>query len=420
MDILSPGEKIKYYRILYKLKQKEICKDIITPAMLSYIENEKYQLSEEIAEKLTTRINLLVNDSSRRITTESILASEESQLDNYLYQVKLNIKYISTKSIKELYSIFNQFPNINKKIKIITAILSFSINKKIKLDYEKLLLENINDILENQLFSLLPINLLLIQRINIDKGDYKKNIELYYSLKKLLKGKNEIIGHVFFNFALSFQKENVPKTSIFLYNKALCFFRKEEKITNCLINTSICHSLAGSYEKELEIIKTLDTFNLSLHKRIVNMGNLLSCYINLENELGVKISLNKLESAIATVSNLECLYQSFYCLGKGYIYLNDRLNAMKNFEKELGLPFNSTNPQFFIVKIKEIILELIKIYHPSEIKKFKNLEKYIIMIPHESLDVGFVLSLSKKYCEVYSKQDTIRLLQTLQTQKDKN
>lgn len=89
---------------------------------------------------------------------------------------------------------------------------------------------------------------------------------------------------------------------------------------------------------------------------------------------------------------------------------------MKNFEKELTLPFNTANPQFFISKIKEIILELLKIYQSAELKKFKNLEKYILMIPAESLDVKFILFISRKYCEVYSKQDVLNLLNNLEVQ----
>lgn len=414
MNILSPGEKIKYYRKLYKLKQKDICKDIITPAMLSYIENGKYNLSEEIAEKLVIRINLLVNEVSKEISIESILSSTDDQLSNYINKIKLNIKSLSNKNIKEIYDVFDKFPNIDKKIKIITVISSFSIQNKLKINYEKLLKNNLIEILENKLFHFLPLNILLLQRINIDKGDYNKNLELYYTISKTLKGKNEIMGHIFFNFALSFQKENIPQNSIKLYNQALNFFRKEEKITNCLINISVCHSLIGNYEKELEIIKTIDTFNLSSHKRIVNIGNLLSCYINLKNSLGVKLAINKLENAVATIHNSNYLYQSFYCLGKGYVFLEDRFNGMKNFEKELSLPFNTTNPQFFISKIKEIILELLNIYHFADINKFKNLEKYIFMIPYESLDVNFTLSISKTYCKVYTKENALNFFDILQ------
>lgn len=83
VEVLSPGEKIRNIRKKFKIKQQDITGGEITRNLISIIENNKANLTENVAKILANNINEYCNKSSIdfKITSEYLLENINSQVD---------------------------------------------------------------------------------------------------------------------------------------------------------------------------------------------------------------------------------------------------------------------------------------------------------------------------------------------------
>ena len=106
-------------------------------------------------------------------------------------------------------------------------------------------------------------------------------------------------------------------------------------------------------------------------------------------------------------------YQSYYCLGRAYLMLEDRYNAMINFEKELQLGIGENGDNFFIDQYEFCIEQLVNIYNDSDINKFRKLESYIFVIPNEMFNKDFFIKIVVRFLKVYSKKESIQFYERM-------
>lgn len=415
--VLSNGEKIRYYRKKYKIKQNELYSGIMSQSMLSFLEQDKYQLSKEFAILLADRINNYIQNINEKITPEYLLRTKNEEVENYFKEkILLNIRggNVDNNQVDYLISILEKNEFISEKIKIYTVIGNYFMKNRVNYPVSKILEVAINDSINFGYFDFFSILVLQLQRLYYLNSDYESTVQFYYKIINLLPKKNkEIMGHIYYNFALAFRFENKTRIAIFLYEKANSFFTKETKIINCKNNLGICYSLENNYNKALDIFLHLNEYSLSDYQRTVNYSNLLLCYIELNENISIKLTIDKLEKLIEEIPN-NLRYQSYYCLGRAYRTLDDRYNAMINFEKELNLPIDPNNNHFYIKKYKECIEYLIEIYNENDLEKFKKLEIHILKIPSKYLDVNFFFNICKNFVIVYYEKEYIKLLEKLQ------
>lgn len=93
--ILSPGEKLKFLRKMYKLKQEDISGDYISRAMVSNIERGFSRLKKDKAKIFVDNFHKKVNDVDvNYVTVEWLLESETDQLLRILENYKEKLRHI--------------------------------------------------------------------------------------------------------------------------------------------------------------------------------------------------------------------------------------------------------------------------------------------------------------------------------------
>lgn len=162
----------------------------------------------------------------------------------------------------------------------------------------------------------------------------------------------------------------------------------------------------NEYEKSKQIILELLENNLSDIERAKCYTNLIMNAVYTKEYLCIKITIPKLEVLLSLLRDLNIKkFQSYYCLGRAYILLEDRYSAMINFEKELNIGVGDNKNHFFIDQYEYCIEQLVNIYNISEIEKFKKLEKNILAIPKDIFNRDFFIRVSIFFLKVYSHKE---------------
>lgn len=420
MEILSVGEKIRYFRKKYNIKQKDLCQNIMSPSMLSFLEKGKYDLNAEFAILLSDKINTYINNAEDKLTPQLLMESKEEQLNRHLKDAILKIgkKEIKKNEIESYISLFSQFEFTPQKIKAYTLISGYIIKNKIDYNTIPLLESALYNSANIPYYKFLLILILQLERVYLLENDFDSIIKLYYKTNAIIpENGKEILGHIYYNFALAFQRKNKTKFAITLYEKAKKYFVKESKLFFCINNLGICYFVEKNNDRALTLYLEVNSFNLSNYNKVMNYSNLLLCYIELNQKTSIKITKNKLKNLLCEISP-DLRYQSYFSLGKAYIKLKDRYNAMLSFETEINLPFDLNNNHFFLEKYKESIIYLTKLYNMKDISKFKTLEKFIFQIPNELMDKAFILNILEIYLKVFGSGRCMDLIKRLRVETD--
>ncbi len=408
MKILGSGTKIKRIRKNLKLSQKDLSKGILSLSMLSYIESEKHPLKGDLAMKLVERLNMY---SPTSIDYKKICIGKKTLYEDKLNNILKNIKLIKNRHINQFINSLSteNYTDLEYKAKSIFSSIYF--NRYNNYIVSKKYLEEIIDIEDETTKNFYPLNLLLLQRIYIYTEDYKKLNQLYCRHNKKLKkiSTTKIKGNLYYNFGLSLEIKNQEEEAINNYSTALKYFKNKQLEDLCNNNIGVCYCKLKEYEKSNEIYLDLLKNNPKDIEKARYYSNLLINYIELKEDISVKNTVNKLNQSLSNIARENTIkYQSYMCLGKGYLYLEDRYNAMKAFEMELQLGVGNRNNHFFFENYKYCINQLMAIYHIKDIKKFNNLEKYINQLPTTIIDSEFLIKILYYYSKVYEKEDILR------------
>lgn len=415
---MTTGEKLRHYRKTYKIKQVELYSGIMSQSMYSFIEKDKYQLNQENAEMIIKRINEIIEKPQEKLSVNLLLRKKEEEIRIFFNQnirLKIRSKEIEKITIDYMTSLIDFVENKNDKFLYLLIISNYCMRIK----NTSWCINIINNVLDHSekynSFKQFIVFILHKQRINSIENKYEDTIKLYHKCKNAienLKNDSEIRSMVYYNFALAFQRKNNIAEAIVLYKESMKKFKEKDRLFSCTNNLGICLYKQKKNKEAINIFLRSQQYIHTAYQKAVNYSNLLLCYIELKKEFSIKITKDKLETIIEEVP-ASLRYQSYYCLGKAYISKNNRYSAMINFEKEISLPLDPNNSQFYINKYKECILFLIKIYNTNDIHKFKKLEKMIIKIPKQYMDVNFIFSILEVYLDVYNKEECKEMIKKL-------
>lgn len=378
--------------------------------MLCYIENDKSKLKDEVAFKIANRFNLLIGNSNIVITQDYLMESIESQLKKLILEAIFDLKNIDIKKISEFRELFFKYGFKHENISLFFIIANYIKYKDIKnseILFNEILEMSIVNKIENFIFNII----LELQRIYSRQGDYQKTILLYNKVVNLLKDKNvkKIKGYILYNFGLAFEVQNQFNQAIILFKDSIPLLDKTKILFKAYNNLSICYSKINEYDNSNRIILELLKTGLSNDERAKCYTNFIMNAIYLKDNLCFKVTIPKLESLLNSFKDIGYKkYQSYYCLGRAYLMLEDRYNAMINFEKELQLGIGENGDNFFIDQYEFCIEQLVNIYNDSDINKFRKLESYIFVIPNEMFNKDFFIKIVIKFLKVYSKKESIQ------------
>ena len=382
MKIKSSGEKIKTLRKSLNISQKELSNGIISIPMLSYIENNKVNLTAKIAFLLCKRINEISKKNIAQF--DEVFKSENVQAENIMNTLIKNLKSYSTNDFIEIKFSIEKYLSIENYIKFNSIVGSYLYNTSKDIDNSLIFLEPILEDAINRKNNFLPLIIFQLQRVYNKSKQWYKSIQLFKNLNMNLIYEKEIKGYILFNFGLAFHKKNSYTKAITLYQEALNLVDKTLAKESCLNNIGYCYIWDKEYFKAIDYFRNVlkESAN-SKYVKILSYSNLILCGIETKNEVMIKNNINRLEISIDSICNNK-RYQSYMTLGKGYLFFNDIQNAIINFEKELDLGVNIKDSHFLIEKYIFSVIELIKLYEVFTIDRINKIQSAIFKIPKNS------------------------------------
>lgn len=410
--ILSPGEKIKKIRKNLNVTQSELAKGIISVSMLSSIENNKYSLNEETAIKLCKRLNYFIKNKSIKLEYNKILIPIQVLITKKVNLIISNLKYINQSHLKNIKLLFIKSQDSYQKVRLYTILGIYFFRQLNEINISRELLEEVFDlsskIKSNEFYFLI---ILFLQRVyyRVDKHlitsiyfQSKENINLIPPQAK---------GMLLYNFGVFFEHLNDFTKAIENYSQASKLIKTNLFEWNH-VNLGFCYYKKFEYYKSIDIfINILDNTKNEFIK-IKCYSNIIKNAIALKDSTIVKINIDKLEKLLNTTSSNE-IYQAFFSLGEASLFLQNRYNAIQYFESEIKLGINLKNTHFFLSVYEKSIEKLITLYHPSDLKKFNILEKYILKIPYDFFSKNLYFKVLSKYSQVYNKKELNEFIKKL-------
>ncbi|PJI08715.1 MULTISPECIES: helix-turn-helix domain-containing protein [Clostridium] len=379
-EILSIGTKLKNLREKYNVKQEDISGKEITRNLISQIEHDKANLTQNAAGIILKNLKNICD--KRHITIdeniEFLMEDEKSQAN------KILSKYI--KELKDLM-VYKDNSFVTKLTEVEEFLVKWNItDKKIAIfelagDYYC----NINDYYKSSLYyekakALLDIyskdSISILRKLSMVyfyMGEYGQNIKCC-------------------QFALDWFNDDLTEEyrCIFLFNSALCYLELKkyykaiknltelelitknlnmDKYYDVLAQEAVCYQELKKYNESLSIYnKLLGHMDKNKHElNTLILINTIEIYMELEDYTKAKNQLNKaLDSINKLNDNCSAAPNIYFELGKIYKSLNDSFNSEKYFLKSLSL----TKKQTHYYLMEDLILELANIYKSS-----KNMEK---------------------------------------------
>lgn len=389
-EILSPGDKIKKIRKYLKVSQQELCNNIISKPMLSYIENNKLNLTLDVAKKLCERFHYL--DSYLNISVEELFLTKEMQANRII------INFIKTPSIQDIdTAIFIKCEAEKYASREYIYKFNFIVSAHLYNKYSQF--ETSIEFLEPYIIEIFQSNnelltcaTLILSSCYNRMGYYNKNIIIYDGMVLQKIKNNEAKGYILYNLAFSFHKSKNCIEAINIYQSALSFLKNQNMRNNCIINIGDCFSLYKEFAKAIEYFNFQIKKTNSNHLKVICYSKIIINAIETENYCLVKETIPLLENSLLDIT-IQDKYQNYMSLGMGYLFLGDRFNAMINFEKEINLRIDSSNFCFSIENYLHAVLELLKIYNRNDENKITSLCKKIAIIPIKLLNKKDIITL---------------------------
>ena len=421
--IISIADKLKNLRQKYNLKQEEVSRDSVTRNLISQIENNKANLTRNVAESVIYNLNKLRGGKNIKIdeTVEYLMEDETSQASKIL-----------DKCINELkdLSVYKDGNFVTKLSAAEEFLASWDIrDKKITIfelagDYYC----NINDFYNSSLYYEKAKTLINTFKYNETSMSILRKLSMVY----FYMGKyDENIKSC--DFAINnFTNMSDEYYCIFMFNSALCYLKLKEynkalkrlsKIEETTKRTDIvkyykvieqkvvCLSELQEYEKSIKINKDLlekiDKNNFELY--ITILINLANNYIDIKNDLEAKKTLKIIVENVDELSqDTKYLPEIYSEIGKLHKKLDTIDKAKKFYSKALsyGKKFNRN----YI--LDDILLELLDIYTSSKdkekVSEIKN--EYFILSAKEG---KIIVPLERKLIEFYLNTEDIKSLRDL-------
>lgn len=410
--IKRPNEKIVLLRKKHGITQKKLSYGILSASTLCSIEKGKFKLSRKNAELIIDRFHEIFIDKNidDRIDIDWLL-------EDINYQITKKINLL----IKDLFSsnvnidsssdyISDNFYWHKGVIKLNFALGGYYYSRK---DYDKAkpyYLKTIKYSLALKDFKFFKVAILYFLRINYFLNCNEESLQLYDKHFHSLKNdSNELGAMILYNFALVFHCLKKYDIAISLYQKVPNYTIKEFLITNSETNKGFCLQEIKEYELAIKIFRTLITKTSNIDVKIQSYCNIISCSRKSKNLILCKTTVERLERLIKGISPLD-LYQTYYTLGLGHLYLNNIDSAIKYFKAEVLLGCDLGNVKYHPTRYLESIKYLLVLLSKRNLKEILELKDIILQIPYSLLNQEFMLFVIKRYDELLLRNETTELI----------
>lgn len=417
-NILTPGEKIKYIRKTFKIRQEDLAGDTITRNLISIIENNKANLTENVAKILTNNINNICKKRKINFST-----TKDYLLENTLTQAKkiVNdyIDYIynlSLDEIDELYDILNEIDLFLKSFATEDdkARLYIEIGRKFKLNKEyvqaaKYYLKAF-EIANSDKFSNHALYMLGLCSIYL--ANYTEAIYLHTRLLRIDEKKSYYF-YTKFNIALCYKKLNNYSETLSILDELINEF-PDLKVSNpdSYIDTNlligVCLNQTGCYNKAIDIYTDLLGFidKDFIRQELVILINLSEVYMNIQDFKNLKNTCDLITDKLIT--NSHCLeeYESeiYISLAKNFIFLNDNNTARHLLSKTLN-SLKDGNSLIYLENLEEFFTLTLELYsETNDIKSINFIKNQLVTF----IDKAFLPKRNKasiKFLQYYNTKD---------------
>lgn len=367
IEVMLPGEKIKYIRELFKISQQKICSCGISQSHLSLIESGKRRLYEEQTEIIVNRLNKsLAWHDCEPITKEWLLKDISEQLSN-------SIPFLN---LKELEDIINKYKNYLDKNNLYNIFFAASTQLRTDSQFKAAVIY-----LDRCISIALSINdskkLIAAEtekiRVNYKLGNFQENINSYEKLLYIIKDKElfEYLNTVNFNIALSYYYINDYKKSLNMLNN----IKVEEDFKKVDINIlkGSCLYNINEFKEAINILNyTLKEYAVNDHQKSQIYNNLIyfTYKVNQYKKslkyyrkfLRLNLSLNSCDMDIAF--NWSMLI---------FIELNKKEFVKKNYTRLINTCKNINEDKFEYDVVNSLINYFIKEKMNEELKIFTNM-----------------------------------------------
>lgn len=340
-EILTVGQKLKKIRKYLGAKQEDITGGKITRSLISYIENDKTNLTHDTAIILTGELNKFAREKKMNFTInveyllESVTKQLEKSLDEAIVKLKNIIEQSNCEELKrELEKIdtlllFSDMPE--KEMIIYTLSADFYYSQK---DYTKSYFYNVKS-LENaikcgQIIKMVEI-IFRLGLCEMKLGNYAQAVNFNSYAKVILEGNKlermDLVNRCDFNNSLAYKKlEEYDKCLAILdnleaRNTSFTYNQKIDILTlrgNCYSNKGQTHTARKTYQ---QVINLAEEHN--------NLEALATAYVNISDSFdkdgniskSVEFDIKCLE--IREKINSNSIFMSLFSLGKKYLKINE-------------------------------------------------------------------------------------------------
>ncbi|MGB6129930.1 MAG: tetratricopeptide repeat protein [Psychrilyobacter sp.] len=373
----------------HKITQKELACKGISASYLTKIKKGHNSFKEKHITLLVDSFNRIFQERNinKTVTIKELWITPEKELDQLIIESLIN-KTIYSKEKQEEIELFGREKEVHSyKYRYIIAKYNQKIGKK-----EKAL--NIYYDLLNHFSCYDIFYSVLIEIIRLEKIELTYKIYLKYQ-KKIDRAPYKTKALLAYNIGV-----NLLKTK--KWSKAISCFEiviDMEKITkhyyHSYNNLGICYQNSGEYEKAIEYFKKGVSDPTNYKELKICYVNILSCAKDMKYEILMMSSLKKLETILNNLEG-EVFYQTYWNIGKIYLFFKNKEKAIEAFEKEISFKINLDNTSFNFEKHLDSVKYLITLYGNNPLKQQK-LIKHIKQFELKYLNSEFIVSILKYY-----------------------
>lgn len=389
MEILSQGEKIKRIRKNFKIRQQDITGGEITRELISIIENNKTNLTPNVAQIIADNINRICKERDIDFSVEASYLLEDIKeqsnkiADNYIEFLVKNENSFSESLVKEMDEIevfCMKYGEPEKNLALYEKIGEIYGSQK---DYDKSYmyyvkaLENATRVEDSKVLAIIleKIGDLCLTLMKYEEAIHFNNLALKYggALNRELKYKlifNNILANI-----------NLKK-----YNKAL---EEIEEILSAFPELTYeelfeIHRFKANCLKEMRLFNDsfklskaiLDEFiNNNVVRKILILTDILNICIILKDYKNIKTYLKKLNNELSNGTNTDndcCIVNAHLQVGIASTLLQDIEQAKVHFEKVISMCKSGKSLELLGKALGEYLNALVLEKNLESINDFKN------------------------------------------------
>lgn len=376
--ILTPGEKIKIIRKELKLKQYEIVGSEITRNMISFIENNKANLTPQVASIICKNINDIAKSRNLDFHVDEayLLESVEDQAVKVITNYMETFEDITGKKLP---------PDFENTISEIEKLLLKHDLRRIKTKvYRKIARIYLLDIQYSKAYTFLikayensthlpsefeQINLLneisyccLKLEKYMECIEFGELIETYMEeLKELSSKGRDLLYKIVFNNALAYKRLNKPEKALQEIEKLQSSFNLTKHYEfNLLTLKSNCYRDMGYYNNSLKLQEKLLSSlpKDDIEDMLITVCNIIEIYIILGDFKAIREYLKTCMSLIDSYEKTKEKYYSeeiYNDLGRAFNEIGNELLSKEYFFKALEAAKKCKNPTIALNTLEALI-----------------------------------------------------------------